>query len=125
MRRKICRLGILWRSIIALTLALCLVLTNSNSAAALSLGDYFSFSYSVEFSKTQIRGSEVFYATVEATANCTEDLPLPYSLTSEAEITGNIIARHQMTGARVTLNSGYTVTITDFPQKAGDITQVS
>lgn len=125
MRGKISRVGILWRLIVALTIALCSVLANSNSATALSLGDYFSFSYSVEFSKTQIVGSEVFYATVEVTANCIEDLPWPYSLASEASITGRIIAEQQTSGAKVTLSSEYTVPIKPFPSTKGETTPVS
>ena len=127
MRRKTFPVVILGRMVIALILALCLVLASSNSAAALSLGDHFRFSHSVEFSKTQINGSETFTATVQATANCTKDLPLPYSLASKVEITGRIVAEHQETGATVVLNTDgtYTVTITDFPKKAGATAQVS
>jgi len=43
---------------------------------------------------------------------------------SEASLTGCIIAEHQTSGAEVTLNSGYTITISPFPQK-GETTPVS
>jgi len=122
MRRKTSPMGILWRLIIALILALCLLPITSNSAAAQSLSDYFSVDYAVEFSKTQIEGSETFYVTVTVEATCKQDLPVS---PSEARSTGRIIARHQTTGAEVTLNSSYTVTISPFPSQAGNTTQVS
>ena len=114
MRRKTFQAGILWRLMIALILALCLVLINSKPAAALSLGEHFSLSYSVEFSKTQIVGSELFYVTVEATANCTSNLPLPYSLASELKITGRVIAEHQASLAKIELNQGFTISLDSF-----------
>ncbi len=113
---------VLWHLMIALFLALCLVLTSSNPVAAQSPGDYFLFSYTVQFSKTQITGSELFNATVEAEATCKEDLPVSVS---EASITGRIIAEHQESGARVTLNSSYTLTITPFPSNNGETTSTS
>ncbi len=116
---------VLWRFMIALFLALCLVSTSSNSAVAQTVKDFFSFSYDVQFSKTQIVGSELFNATVEATANCREDLPWPYSLASEVEITANIIAKHNESYARVTLNSSYTLTIDPFPSNKGETANTS
>jgi len=108
MRRKKFQVGILWRLVIALILALCLVPISSNPVFAQSIEDYFTYSYDVEFSSTEIEGSEVFYATITVDANCTNDLPLS---PSEASITGRIIAEHQTSGAEVTLNSNYTVTV--------------
>ena len=110
------------RLLIALVLALCLVLINSKSAAALSAEDYFFFSYDVEFSETQIQESETFYATVTVEATCKKDLPLS---STEASITVRIIAEHQASGARVTLNPNYTTSIKPFPSKKGDTAQVS
>ncbi len=121
MRRKTFQVGILWRLIIALILALSLVPISSNPVVAQSVGDYFSYSYDVEFSKVEIEGSEVFNATIEAEATCTNDLPVP---ASEALITGRIVAEHQASGAKVTLNSSYTVTINPFPSRKGETTQV-
>ena len=121
MRRKTLRVGILWRLIIALILAPCLGLVGSNPVAALNLEDYFSLISTVELSKTQVTGNELFNAMVEATGSVTSDLPV---LPSEAEITSRIIATHQANGANVTLNSGYTVTIDPFPIKTGDARQV-
>jgi len=112
-------MGMAWRLLIALILALCLVPIGSSPAAALSVDDYFEITYEVSLSKTEINGSEVFNATITVTATRNNnDFPLSLS-PSEALITGRIIAEHQATGAKVTLNSSYTVEISPFPQKGG------
>ncbi len=105
-----------------MALALCSVLINSKPAAALSVEDYFTFSYVVEFSKTRVEEGEAFQATVTVEATCTKDLPLS---ASEASITGRIIAEHQASGARVTLNPNYSANIKPLPSKKGDTAQVS
>ena len=126
MRRKLFRVGTAWRLLIALILALCLVPIGSSQVAALdtvSVGGYFEITYEpVEFSKTEINGSEIFSATVEAEAACTNDLPLTVS---EARITGCVTATHQASGAKVTLNPSYTVTISSFPNKKGETSSAS
>ncbi|MFC1986240.1 hypothetical protein ACFLWC_04530 [Chloroflexota bacterium] len=91
-----------------------------NPVAAKSVEDYFSISYEVELSKTEIQGNEVFYATVEGTATCNNKLPVT---PSEAKITSRIVAQHQTSGAKVTLNSSYTVTINPFPSQIGETVQ--
>ncbi len=118
MRRKFFWLGMAWRLLVALILALCLVPISSSQVAALSVDDYFEITYEpVEFSKTEIHGSEIFSATITVTAaRNNNDFPLSLS-PSEALITGRIIAEHQTTDAKVTLNSSYTVKISPFPQK--------
>jgi len=115
-------MGLAWGLMSVLISALCLVSIRPAPVFALSLNDYFSYSFDVEFSETDIRGYEVFYATVEGTATCKEDLPLAVS---EARITGRIIAENQDSGAKVTLNSSYSVTIEDFPFEAGETSQAS
>ncbi|MBA7641140.1 hypothetical protein ES703_48813 [subsurface metagenome] len=121
MRRKLFRVGMAWRLLVALILALCLVPIGSSPVAALdtvSVGGYFEITYEpVEFSKTEINGSEIFYATVEAEAACTNDLPLTVS---EARIIGCVTATHQVSGAKVTLKLSYTVTISSFPNNEGE-----
>jgi len=117
--------GVLWRSVIALILALCMLILSSRPAAALSPGDYFSFDYNVAFSKSEVTGSDLFYATITADATCTRDLPWPYSLASQVSIEGRIVARHQTTGARVTLNSGYTINVSPFPREKNESVQQS
>jgi len=109
-----------WRLLVTLILALCLVPIGSSPAAALdtvSVAGYFEITYEpAEFSKAEIDGSEVFSATVEAEAICTNDLPLSVT---EARIIARVVAEHQASGAKVTLNSSYTVTISSFPNKKG------
>ena len=122
MRRKLFRVGIVWRLLTALILALCLVPISSTPVVALNIDDYFLISYDPgEFSKAEIYGDEVFYATIKSTATCINSLPLTVS---EAHITGRVTATHQVSGAKVTLNSSYTVTINPFPNKKGEISQV-
>ncbi len=126
MRQKLLWVGMAWRLLIALILVLFLVPVGSSPVAALatvSVAGYFEISYEpVEYSKTEINGNEICYATVEAEATCTNDLPLPVS---EARITGRIIAEHQVSGTKITLNPNYTVTISSFPNKEGDTSSAS
>ncbi len=119
---KTLRIGIPCRLMAALILALSLISAGQAPAVALSVDDYFTISYEVAFSKNVIYGNEVFFATVTVRAACTNDLPLPIS---EAIITGRIVAEHEESGARVVLNDSYTVSISPFPSKAGEATQVS
>ncbi|MFC1939782.1 hypothetical protein ACFLXO_03735 [Chloroflexota bacterium] len=114
------QLKILRQIIIAIALVLCSVPIHLNTATAQSLEDYFSVSYVIEISKTDIQESEVFYVTVEATATCHTRLPVS---PSEANFTSRVIAEHQVSGAKVTLNSGYTVTMSPFPSQAGQTVQ--
>jgi hypothetical protein len=110
-------------------LALTLILTVSLwlisplPAAALSLADYFQLSYDpVSFSKNEIHGSEAFHATIVGHATCSKDLPVP---ASEGSITSRIIAEHTVSGASVTLNSSYTISIKPFPSKEGDTIEIN
>ena len=126
MRQKSFRVGMAWRLLVALILALCLVFIGSSPVAALdtvSVAGYFEITYEpAEFSKTEINGNEIFYATVKAEATCTNDLPLTVS---EARIAGCVTATHQASGVKVTLNSSYTVTISSFPNKKGETSSAS
>ena len=122
MRGKTFKLGMLCRLIFALILALCLIPVGQAPAVALSVDDYFIISYSAKFSKDEIQGSEVFYATVTGEATCIKDLPLSVS---EAFITGRIIAEHKPSGTKVVLSSDYTLSISPFPNKEGEVTQAS
>lgn len=100
---------------------LCLI--SSPPAAAQIAEEYFQISYEpVGFSKTEIHGDEVFYATLQGRATCTKDLPVSVS---EARITGKVIAEHTVSGTTVTLNSSYTTTIKPFPDKAGDTIEIN
>jgi len=93
------------------------LLFNARPVAALSVSDYFSFTYTVEFSKTEVRQNEIFYAIVRGQATCINDLPIS---PSEATSTGRIVAVNQATSEKVTLNPGYTVTIKPFPSRKGE-----
>ncbi len=101
----------------ALLAALIPVFVCSGPALALSLGEYFEYDVSAEFSKTEVHGSETFTAVVRGEATCIKDLPLTVS---KAEITGRIVARHRTSGAEVTLNSSYSLTISPFPNQEGE-----
>jgi hypothetical protein len=84
---------------------------------ALSLNDYFMYSYSFTFSKTNIVGSETFTATVTGQATCVQDLPLPVD---SATIVSRVIARHTQTGTEVIINPNYSISYSsEFPYKQG------
>ena len=108
---------------LTLILAISLWLISPLPAAALSLADYFQLSYDpVSFSKNEIHGSEAFHATIKGRATCSKDLPVS---ASEASITSRIIAEHAVSGASVTLNASYTISIKPFPSKAGDTIEIN
>lgn len=123
MRQKFTRLGAVWHAAIALVTVILLCLISSPPAAAQIAEEYFQISYEpVGFSKTEIHGDEVFYATLQGHATCTKDLPVSVS---EARITGKVIAEHTVSGTQVTLNSSYTTIIKRFPYKAGDTIEIN
>lgn len=112
--------GMVRRLTLALILVLGLVPISSNPVIALSVEDFFLISYRVEFSKTEIQGNEVFYATVTGEATCIQELPI-----NRAWFSSGVIAESQTGGTRVTLNPSYTITIDPFPGRRGDVTQAS
>jgi hypothetical protein len=92
-------------------------------AQDLKLEDYFQLGYDpVTFDKTEIHGSEVFYANITGRATCIKDLPLS---PSEASITSQVVAVHTASGTRVTLNSSYTVNIKPFPSEKGETVEIN
>ena len=122
MRQETLRAGVARHLIIALIVMLCLIPIDSAPVFALSVDEYFSYSYNVEISQTEIQGNETFYATAEGLATCKKNLPLPVST---AHITSRVIAQHQESGAEVILNSNYTMTIEPFPNIKGETSQAS
>ncbi len=123
MKQNTCWYRFVWRLAIALILAVCLWLVSPLPAAAQSIEESFQLTYEpVSFSKSEVHGSEAFSATIQGRATCTKDLPLPIS---EASITSHIIAEHKVSGATITLNSSYTVTIKPFPSKKGDTAEIN
>lgn len=124
-RRKARRHRAAWRLGIALALALSLCLVNAPFASAQDLAEYFQLSYDpVTFDKSEINGREVFHVIIAGCATCTKDLPLPLPA-SEAVITSQVVAEHAASGATVTLNPGYTVTIESFPSRQGQAVEIS
>jgi hypothetical protein len=91
-------------------------------ASAQSPDEYFSFTFDVQLSTNQVTGSESFSTTVVAEATSVKNFPVS---ASEASITSSIVAVHQDSDARVTLNSGYTLIIDDFPNSAGETASVN
>jgi len=107
---------------VALILAVSLWAFSPLFAAAQSLDEYFQISYDpVSFDRSEINGSEVFYAMISGRATCAEDLPMSVN---EASITSCVVAEHIESGARVMLNSSYTVTIKPFPSKQGETAEI-
>ena len=88
--------------------------------SALSLGEFFSLSYTGDFSKTTVAANEQFSVTVTGTAVCTKDFEFPYDVVSEVKTTGRIVAYPQSGGNSIVLNSGYTLDIQPAPTKAGE-----
>ena len=84
--------------------------------AALNADDYFSITYEMTFSTQAVAEGQVFSVSINGQAVCIQDLPLE---PTEVIITGRIVAQHQSSGATVTLNPGYTVTISPFPHLQG------
>ena len=108
---------------IVLILSVLLGIISPSPVAAQGVEEYFQMSYDpVSFSKNEVHGSEVFEATIGGRATCTKDLPVS---AGEASITSRVIAEHVVSGSRVEINSGYTVSIKPFPSKKGDITEIS
>lgn len=120
--RKLSRARIVVHATSALVLALALAAGSTGPALALALSDFFSYSYTAQFSKTDVAAGESFSVTVVGQGVCTKDLPLA---PSDAVITGRIVAQNQATSARVTLNPSYTLTLSPVPSRLGQTAQAS
>ncbi len=87
--------------------------SESEPTTAQDLAEYIELSYDpVSFDKSEIHGSEVFYATITGIVTCTKDLPVS---NIEFSLTSQVIAEHTTSGTTVTLNPGYTIIIESFP----------
>ena len=107
---------------LALLVSASLLVAGARPATAQGLEDHFQISYDpVAFDKTEVYGDETFHATVHGSATCSQDLPAPVK---EARIDGRVVAQHVASGALVTLNAGYTVTIEPFPDEEGESTEI-
>ena len=109
-----------WRLPIALIMAICMVVVAAHPVFAFSISDYFTYSYQMQLSTTDVQENDVFQATVSGQAVCNKDLPIS---PSAAYISSRVVARHTDTGAVVTLNTGYRLDISSFPSKQGDTAQ--
>lgn len=109
--------SILRHLLMAVALALTALPLQATPVAALSISDYFTFSYNVSLSQSQVYGDEYFYATITVQATCIKDLPLS---PSEAFVRARVVAEHTASSQTFILNSSYTVTLTTFPKKAGE-----
>ncbi len=120
MVQKKCQHGAFWHRLVPallLAMALCLVIVSPAIALDLNPMDYFDLIYDpVTFDKTEINGVEVFYAHISGRAICSQDLPVS---ASEAIIISSVVAKHSSSGAAVTLNPEYIITIKPFPSKEG------
>ena len=122
MKQKTFQLDILWHLVIILISVLCLVSISPTPAFALALSDYFSYSYDIELSQTEVHGDDVFHAAVNGQATCESDLPLPIT---EAYVAGRIVAQHQTSGTKVVVNPGYTLEVGSPPNKKGETVEAS
>jgi len=116
-----------YRIVTASVLAISFLLVISIPAIAQSIEDYFQFNYEpVTFSKKEVHGTEVFYATIRGHVACIRELPVKVS---GAKMTSRVVAEQAVSGERVIyrviLNSSYTVTIDPFPSKQGDVTEIN
>ncbi len=105
------------RLLIAAIVILAAVSIDAKDAQALSLGDYFSYTYTIDLSTTDVQGSETFFATASGRATAIQDLPIT---PTQAYVTSRIIARHDTSGTEIVLNASYTVTVDNVPSVAGD-----
>ncbi len=122
MKQKGVKFSIVRRLPITLISLLCIVIIGSSPAFAISFSDYFTIDYDIELSKSIVRGNETFYADIDGTATCHQDLPLSVT---EGYVTSRVVATHRDSGTEVILNSSYTINIDPFPDDEGEITEVS
>jgi len=109
----------------SLALVLAFYLLRASPALALDINpkDYFNISYDpVTFDKSEVKAGEVFHATIKGHAECYKTLPLPVG---EATITSQVIAENIASGTRLTLNSGYVISIKPFPDKSGETFEIN
>jgi len=109
-----------WRLLAAVIVSAFLALLSASPAFAFSFSDYFSYSYTIQLSKTSVQSGESFQAIVTAQAVCNKDLPIT---PSAAYVSSRVIARHQDSGVVIVLHSGYKLELSSFPSKEGDTIQ--
>lgn len=105
-----------WFLALAFALLLWQVVATPLPVSALSVEDYLDIEYSVKFIPDEVQVGEAFYLVAEGKATCVKDVPI----VDDAAIVGDIIARYDETGDEWVLESGYDLTIEEFPKKEGD-----
>ena len=111
------------RVIIILILMTFLSIMESPWLRAQNVEDYYQVDYaSVEFSKTEIHGAEIFYASTSVSITCIRNVPINIS---QGRFTYRVIAEHKVSGNITILNPSYTIDITPFPTMAGDIYEIN
>ena len=95
---------------------------NVQVVAALSVSDYFTLTYQINLSTSEVNEGQTFNALAYGFGTCKAALPISVS---SAIIEGCIVATNQATGTQVTLNADYILTISPFPDKIGDTLQLT
>jgi len=116
MKRKSFRVGFIRHLAIALVLAACLIPITHSPVAAINIEDYFEINYQLELSQNEVHVGDDFYLLIKGKVACIENVPV----VNKVAVTGKIIARHKTTGDEQVLNSGYSLTIEEFPKNKGD-----
>jgi hypothetical protein len=109
--------------ILGILVSLLFITSTTIPVNALSVNDYFTYTYSFVFSKTNVIGNETFMVTVNGQAVCIQDLPLTVNA---ATIVSKIVARHKQTGVEVVLNPNYSIHYdSGFPYQKGQTASAS
>jgi hypothetical protein len=115
--------AVLFRNLIlCFFLVTAILLIKIQPVAAFSVSDYFTLNYNVTLNTSDVNEGQTFNAIASGVATCKAELPISVS---KGIIDSRIVATNQATGAEVTLNSGYEVTISPFPNKVGQILQLT
>ena len=113
---------VLWKTLIPCFLIVAINLLNVRYVAALSVLDYFTLSYQISLSTTEVNEGQTFNAVASGSGTLKAALPISVSA---AIIEGRVVATNQATGTKVTLNADYTVDIAQFPNTIGETLQLT
>lgn len=123
MRQKSYSRRIVWYLAITVIIVVSFFFIDPIPTAAQSIEEYFQISYGpVSFSKDEINGNEVFYATIGVEVTCIKDLP---TSVSKVRVTGRVIGKHKLSDRVTILNSDYTTTINPVPSIEGYTTKIN
>ncbi len=107
-------------ALLTLIMVLGQVLFSGQPAAAISVTDFFTLSYQIRLSVSEVTEGQAFSALCSGSAECKTTLPI-----TSATITSRVIAQPQAGGSTVILNPNYQVVIAPFPGQAGQSTQIT